>query len=176
MADETEILVITQPQVGKNGQQAFRHAGSDCDPPIGHRFEGGVTHRTDQPVVHMHLWNEDCVGKLEGQVVVRGDREAPVAFEHSFANDHRQSHRIETRLAEPIHHALQMRTPLQLRFCNSWQIASDYSIGVSAGGRRLFEIRLTGATVATPQPCEDDCPPAPGMAGPASGPAGGVNG
>ena len=96
MADETEILVITQPQVGK-GRQAFRHAGSDCDPPIAHQFEGGITHRTDQPVVHMHLWNEDCVGKLDGQVVVRGDREAPVAFEHSFANDHRQSHRIETR-------------------------------------------------------------------------------
>jgi hypothetical protein len=156
MAEETEILVITQPQIGGE-RQSFRHAGSDCDPPIAHRFEGGVTHRTDQPVVHMHLWDEDCVGKLDCQVVVRGDREAPIAFEHRFVDDHRQSHRIETQLAEPIHHALQLRTPLQVRFCNVWQVASDYSVGIDVGGRRLIDIRLTGATVATPLPCDDDC-------------------
>jgi hypothetical protein len=29
-------------------------------------------------------------------------------------------------------------------------------VQVNAGDRSLFSIRLTGATVATPQPCEDD--------------------
>jgi len=159
MADDTRTQLITQPVSSDGEAQAFRVAGSDCDPPIAHCFEGGVTHRTDKPVVHMHLWNEDCVGKLDCQVTMRGDAQSPVIVSHNFAGDHHQAHRIETGLGEPIHHALQMRTPLQLRFCNSWQVASDYSIGVDVGGRRLINIRLTGATVATPQPCDDECPP-----------------
>jgi hypothetical protein len=169
VADETKTLIVTQPK-----GDAFVLAGSDCEPPINHRFEGGVTHRTDKPVVHMHLWNEECVGKLDGQVVVRGDDKAPVVVAHNFPGEHRQAHRIETGLGEPIHHALQMRTPLQLRFCNSWHVGSDYSIGVDVAGRRLIDIRLTGATVATPQPCEDDCPPPKTGGTPASGPASGV--
>jgi hypothetical protein len=175
MEEETEILVITQPETDGE-RQAFRHAGSACDPPIAHQFEGGVTHRTEQPVVHMHLWNEDCVGKLDGQVVVRGDREAPVVFAHNFVDEHRQAHRIETKLSDPVHHALQMRTPLQLRFCNVWQVVSDYSMGIDVGGRRLIDIRLTGATVATPLPCDDDCAAPAGAPTPSSGPVGDIRG
>lgn len=167
MADETRTLIVTQPE-----GEAFRHAGSDCDPPISHRFEGGVTHRTDKPVVHMHLWNEECVGKVEATLKVEPLRVEPVTFEHRFPDVHRQAHVVETALAEPIHHALQMRTPLQVRFCNSWQVASDYSIGIDVGGRRLIDIRLTGATLATPLPCDEDCPPpAKGDRGPSSNPA-----
>ncbi len=171
MADESKTLIVTQPK-----GDAFALAGSDCDPPLNHRFEGGVTHRTDKPVVHMHLWNEECAGKLDakldakldGQVTVRGDPAQPVVFAHNFPGEHRQAHRIDTALADPIHHALQMRTPLQVRFCNSWQVASDYSVGIDIGGRRLIDIRLTGATIATPIPCEDDCPPPRVPTGPTS--------
>ena len=59
------------------------------------------------------------------------------------------------------HHALQMRTPLQVRFCNSWQIASDYTIEIRLGDNRVIGVRLTGATVAKPLPCDDDEPCAP---------------
>ena len=62
--------------------------------------------------------------------------------------------------------AVILRTPLQLRFCNPWHIASDYTVEVTLGERRLWSVRLTGATVATPQPCADDgCPPAPSHPG-----------
>ena len=174
MSDSTRTQIITQPKSGCEGHEAFRHAGSECDPPIHHHFEGGVTHRSEQPIVQMHLWNEECVGQVNSQLVVRGDAEAPVIFSHHFPEEHRQSHRFETALSEPIHHALQMRTPLQVRFCNSWQVASDYSVGIDFSGRRLINIRLTGATVATPQPCQDDCPPPRLSVSPASGPASGV--
>lgn len=68
---------------------------------------------------------------------------------------------VSTALAMPIHHALQMRTPLQVRFCNTWHVASDYVVDIKMGDRSLFSIHLTGATVATPQPCpeEEPCPP-----------------
>jgi hypothetical protein len=68
---------------------------------------------------------------------------------------------VSTELARPIHHAVQMRTPLQVRFCNTWQVASDYTVDIKMGNRSLFSIHLTGATVATPQPCpeEEPCPP-----------------
>jgi hypothetical protein len=53
-----------------------------------------------------------------------------------------------------------MRTPLEVRFCNPWHIASDYRLEVNLGKNRVMGIRLSGATVATPQPCEPTCPPA----------------
>ena len=80
---------------------------------------------------------------------------------HSFPEQHRQSHVVKTALAEPIHHALQMRTPLQLRFCNTWHLASDYTLDINVGGRQLLSLHLSGASVAVPRPCEGDepCPP-----------------
>ncbi len=156
MADQdTRKLIVTQPK-----DTAFAVSGSDCDDPLSHNLGGEVTHRTDKPLVHMHLWNEECVGKLDGKVEVSGNAEAPVALQHRFPDEHNQTHEMKTALDAPVHHALQMRTPLQVRFCNSWHVASDYTIGVTAGDRQLFGIRLTGATVATPQPCpEEECAP-----------------
>jgi len=157
VAEQTRKLIVTQPE-----DTAFALAGSECDPPLRHRLGGEITHRTDKPIVHMHLWDEDCSCRFEGGVTVRGDPEAPVVLEHRFPDVHRQAHIVETGLGDPIHHALQMRTPLQLRFCNSWHVASDYTLGLEIAGRKLMGIRLTGATVATPQPCpEDACPPPP---------------
>lgn len=156
--DDARTVIVRQ-----RCEEAFALAGSDDHAPMSHRVRGDVVHRTDEPVVHMHLWNEDCVGKLEHQVHCNMGEDNPAHLVHRFQDTHDQSHRMQTSLAEPIHHALQMRTPLQVRFCNSWQVASDYSVRVSLRGRPFLDIRLVGATVATPQPCpEDDCAPETG--------------
>lgn len=112
------------------------------------------------PLVHMVCWNEEEVCRVEhgGSVTLRGDAQSPlqVRMGHHFDNVHQQSLKVETKLAEPIHHALQLRTPLQVRFCNPWHVTSDYQIDINLGNSRLIGIRLTGATVLTPQPCEED--------------------
>ena len=133
-------------------------------PALHHQVGGTIVHGTapQQPLVHMVCWDEDGPCEIAGRVALVGDPEAPlqVKMNHHFGNTHQQAHRIETRLAEPIHHALQMRTPLQVRFCNPWHIASDYRMEIQMGDRPLISVRLTGATVATPQPCEEEtCPP-----------------
>lgn len=163
MADTTEVLVVTQPE-GETFDVA--HCGTvgvqgvPKGEPIGHH--GEIVHATppERPLVHMLLWDEDCACTVNGRIVLAGDEKSPVQARlvHHFENDHRQTHRIETALADPIHHALQMRTPLQVRFCNTWQIASDYSIEINLGNNRLIGVRVTGATVAKPQPCDDDKP------------------
>ena len=152
--DKTETRIIRQPS-----DEAFALAGSEKHAPMRHRLQGDLVHHTDQPVVHMHLWNEDCVGKLEHQVHHHADEKSPVNVTHRFPGTHHQTHEMQSSLAEPVHHALQMRTPLQVRFCNTWQVASDYSVKIALRGKPFLDIRLTGATVATPQPCpDDDCP------------------
>ena len=153
--DETRRVVVSQP-----AGSAFAVAGSGEQDPLRHRLNGDLVHRTDQPIVHMHLWNEACIGRLEHHV--NAGAENPINLAHRFPDTHHQTHAVETSLAEPVHHALQMRTPLQVRFCNTWQVASDYTVQVALRGRPFLEIRLTGATVATPRPCpEDHCAPSP---------------
>ena len=158
MADDdidVEKLIVTQPK-----GEAFAVVGDDRRDPLSHRFKGEVAHTTppEQPLVHRVCWDE--TRDVRGRVAVVGDPEQPVTFDHRFPDAHPQTHTVKTALAEPIHHALQMRTPLQVRFCNSWQIASNYTVDIDVAGRRWMTIRLSGATVATPKPCEDDdCPP-----------------
>jgi hypothetical protein len=148
-----------------------------CGPPIQHQVAAhtAVTGDAKRPLVHMVCWdaNDPCKVEVAGRVTLAGDEKAPlhVAMQHRFEGEHRQVLRVEpvehqlqvaTRLADPIHHALQMRTPLQVRFCNPWHVASDYTVEVRLGDRRLISISLRGATVATPQPCaEEPCPPGP---------------
>lgn len=178
MADfEEEIVTVTQKDAERF---ALDHGGlavyGECDkPPMQHQFGGQVVHTTSpkQPLVHMVCWEQEepCKMEVDARVTVAGDEKAPlhVRMHHHFENDHHQTHKVEpldhslrvqTKLAEPIHHALQMRTPLQLRFCNPWHVASDYQMEIRMGNNRLISVRLTGATVATPQPCEDEpCPP-----------------
>lgn len=164
--DGTEV--ITQ----KEGDRfALDHGGvavygNERLPALRHEIVGEVVHTTGagHPLVHMICWDEEkpCDVAVSGRVTVVGDEEAPIPLRvrHHFENDHHQSHRIETKLAEPIHHALQMRTPLELRFCNTWHAASDYRLEINLGNNRIVSVHLTGATVATPQPCDsDDCPP-----------------
>lgn len=144
-----------------------------CDePPMAHSFTGGVVHGTDpeQPLVHMVCWDEEPC-QVEGRITVVGDESAPVVvhMQHEFTSDHHQTLKVEpvdhnlnvaTAAANPIHHALQLRTPLDVRFCNPWHVASDYRVEVNLGKNRVIGIRLTGATVATPQACQEpDCPP-----------------
>ena len=165
MADG-ETRIVTQPE-GEDFRLAHHGAvrvqGGCEEDPLRHRVAGEMVHATpqDRPLVHMLLWDEDCACEVKGRVVVAGDKEAPVELRHAFPDVHRQSHRMETALAEPIHHALQMRTPLQVRFCNTWHVASDYTVEVNLGRNRLLSLRLSGATVAKPQPCDDAPPCAP---------------
>lgn len=175
MADE-HVVVEQQPE----GRFALDHGalavqGADGQPAIRHDVSGAVVHGTaaGRPLVHMVCWDQEEPFPVEvrGTVGVTGDPDAPVhvRMRHEFAGDHHQTHavepldhslRVETGLAQPIHHALQMRTPLEVRFCNPWHVASDYRLEVNLGRNRVIGIRLTGATVATPQPCEPPCPPA----------------
>jgi hypothetical protein len=128
-----------------------------------HRVGAELATAPDRPLVHMVLWDEQCA-EVHARLTVAGDAEAPLhadvhaSLHHHFDDEHRQVHRIETALAAPVHHALQMRTPLQVRFCNSWQIASDYTIEIRLGDNRVIGVRLTGATIAKPLPCDDPAP------------------
>jgi len=177
MADETKTVILTQNAgdrlaVEQGGSVAL-HGESD-KPALQHAVVGEVVHGTapKRPLVHMVCWDteEPCKVTVDGRVQLVGDEKAPlrVHMEHEFLGEHRQTltvkpldHRlkVDSALANPIHHALQMRTPLQVRFCNPWHVASDYHLEMRVGQQSLVSIRLTGATVATPQPCPDDrCP------------------
>jgi len=149
--------------------------GADDRPALRHDVTGGVLHGSapGRPLVHMVCWDEEPFQvevEVGGRVALTGDVDAPVVvrMQHEFANDHHQTlavdpvdHtlHVDTALASPIHHALQLRTPLELRFCNPWHVASDYVMEITLGDSRVIGVRLTGATVATPQPCDDECPP-----------------
>ncbi len=182
MAEE-EHIIITQ---NEGDRLRADHSGGlaiygDAEQAaLKHEFGGQVIHTTvpEQPLVHMICWGEEepCEVKLDhtGRVILAGDQDAPfpARMTHHFENVHKQAHVVEplehtlavnTQLSQPIHHAVQMRTPLQLRFCNPWHVASDYVLEVNLGKRRLISLRLTGATVATPQPCEDEAPPPPAV-------------
>lgn len=162
---EVELVTVTQKEgdtfgvshKGVVALQGLKHAE-----PLNHHVGGEVVHSgiANRPLVHVVAWDEDCACTIEGRVTLVGDEKAPLRVNHRFDNDHHQTHAVKTALAEPIHHALQMRTPLQVRFCNAWQIASDYTLEISMGGLRVIGVRLTGATFAKPLPCEEElCPP-----------------
>jgi hypothetical protein len=165
MADEPKTLIITQPE-GASLKAAHQGLvgvyGVEKADPLKHHVSGGVVHSSDaqHPLVHMVLWDEDCACEINGRITVAGDAEAPVqaVLHHRFENDHSQTLAFRTALSEPIHHALQMRTPLQVRFCNAWHVASDYTVEINLGRNRLISVRLTGATIARPQPCDDEAP------------------
>ncbi len=176
MAEET-ITIIKQEEeeefdLDHHGGVALY--GDREHPALQHEHVGRVVHETGKPLVHMVCWEEECLARVEvnGRLVLAGDQKSPVAvnINHQFVNDHHQTLSIEpfdhamkvvTRPAEPIHHALQMRSPLQLRFCNPWQVDSDYRVEVTMGDVRLFSIRLRGGTTVTPLPCEDEQPKQP---------------
>ncbi len=172
--DETNTIVQVDGDRFALDHGAVALHGVKGEPAMQHAFTGGVVHGTDpdRPLVHMVCWAEEVI-QVEGRVTVVGDESAPVVvhIQHEFTNDHHQTLAVEpldhslsvaTAAANPIHHALQLRTPLDVRFCNPWHVASDYRVEVNFGNNRVIGIRLTGATVATPQPCDDDaCPPAP---------------
>jgi hypothetical protein len=177
MAEERRV--ISQDEGDRfaldHGTVAVR--GIRDEPAVRHEVTGAVLHGSPpgQPLMHMVCWDEEpCHVDVEvsGRVALTGDAEAPVVvrMQHEFTTDHHQTLTVEpidhnlhvdSAVASPIHHALQMRTPLELRFCNPWHIASDYRVEVNLGESRVIGIRLSGATVATPQPCnrQDGCPP-----------------
>lgn len=179
MPDDTDIVILTQPD-----DERLRHDhagvlglhGEEDAPPVRHRFHGEVDHMVGgakgRPLVHLVGWeSEPFPLEVSGRVVLAGDRETPVPVEmsHRFETVHDQHFDVEpldhtlhvdTGLASPIHHALQMRTPLELRFCNPWHVDSDYTVDVRLGERPLLSINLRGSTRATPEPCDNTpCPP-----------------
>ena len=142
--------------------------------PLQHEFAGQLIHRTapKHPLVHIIGWSSDDTVEInhKGSVELTNSPEAPlnIHMTHEFTNDLHQTHEVtlapvdhslsvNTQLHEPIHHALQMRTPLQLRFCNMFLVKSDYNIELRIGDRSLINIRLRGATTVEPQPCDDEC-------------------
>lgn len=178
MSDEKKIIFLDQEE---GEQLSHLHNGGvavygDAErPALKHEHHvGQILHGTapQHPLVHMVCWEEEqvCKVEVEGRIVLAGDEKAPVNVQmmHTFPDAHHQKHdvapldhtlHLDTRLSSPIHHALQMRTPLQLRFCNAWHIASDYILRINIGKTEWGSIRLTGATIATPQPCEEEkCP------------------
>lgn len=182
MADDQaskEDVTVRNPQGERFG---LDHAGGVAlfgnaqQPAMRHQVGGQVVHGTspEQPLVHMVCWDEDRRLEVSGQVALVGDDKAPpvkVRMTHEFAAPLEHKHRVEpldhalrvdTHLAKPIHHALQMRTPLQLRFCNAWHLTSDYALEIRLWDNRVLSVRLTGATIAAPQPCpeDQDCVPA----------------
>jgi len=155
MAEQKEVI-LTQPA----GTQ-LRHGAE-----VVH-----ATHR-NQPLVHMVCWDEEPVRvDVSGKVALTGDLAAPVQVRmaHDFTNVHEQTHRIapvdhtlhvDSQLHEPIHHALQLRTPLQVRFCNAWHAVSNYTLEIRSPRGPVLSLHLTGATICTPQPCDEKpCPP-----------------
>jgi len=179
MATE-ETNIITQ----KEGERfALDHRGAVAlygekeKNALQHEFAGQIVHTTVKPLVHLLMWGEEkpCEVEVTGRVTLAGDKEAPVEVRmtHHFDNEHQQRLKVEpldhhlkvqTQLSEPIHHALQLRTPVQMRFANPWHLASDYRVEIKLGNTQFMSISLTGATIATPQPVADEipCPKPPG--------------
>lgn len=178
MPEEKRTIVLTQA----DGERlAHDHSGGlalygDAQrAPLSHQLRGRVVHGSDaeQPLVHMICWRQEepCEVEVDAKVTLEGNPEAPVEVRmtHHFADEHKQTltvrpveHTltIDSELHDPIHHAVQMRTPLQVRFCNTWHVASDYRVELTMGRLPILSLRLSGATVASPQPSEDEpCPP-----------------
>lgn len=169
MADETRI--ITQPegdefQVGLSGQTPDPDG---CVRPIVHQAR--MLHEPaagGKPFVHMVCWDRDaaCAVEHSGEVVHVGDPERPVPLDmrHSTAEPVKMDMAVsplehdlgvKTALDRPIHHALQLKTPVQLRFVNPWKAESSYTLEVRLGNRNLMSVNLNGTTTLTP------CPPPP---------------
>lgn len=160
MADETRV--ITQPDGG-----AFRVTleGPDkdgCAQPIPHH--GRLLHETgEKPLMHTICWEpeEPCTVAHEGQMLHVGDPERPVPLDMRHSTEkpvELQVHvgpvehglRVHTRSCEPMHHAVQLQTPLQVRFVNPWVAESDYRLTVQLGNSRMLDVRLVGRTRLTP--------------------------
>jgi hypothetical protein len=151
MADDKTVTVTA-----RNGAIALY--GDAQKPSLKH------VHATSpqSPLVHMVCWDEShpCKVEVSGKVELTGSEKHPVQVKmsHHFTNTHHQAVKMETKLADPIHHALQLRTPLQVQFCYPWHITSNYVVGIKLGRTEIISISLTGATIASPQPCAEDKP------------------
>ena len=176
--DRTRIIAQSPEDSFAHNLGGLSVYGDAEQPALKHEMRGScqVTHGSapQRPLVHVLCWEEDrvCQAEMSGRVTLAGDPQAPfqVQMAHSFATDHRQTHvlaptehthHVDTQPASPIHHALQLNTPLQVRLCNPWLIASQYLVELAIAGTSLLTIRINGETTATPQP---EVPPSPPVA------------
>jgi len=119
------------------------HFTHDESHALSHR--GALTHRVDPatpvPLDMRHSTQEPV--KLDLQVRSLG---------HQMG--------VTTTLQDPIHHALQLKTPLQVRFVNPWHAQSEYSFSLDVAGRTVMSLSVRGSTVFSPRE------PEPEVAGP----------
>jgi len=153
MAEEQKVIIRQNPgdELAVEHQGGLAVFGVRSQPAIQHIVDACVVHETQKPLVHIHSWD-----------VERG----PVAVEmtHHFQGEHNQTlhiqpfghdMRVETRESNPIHHALQMRTPIAVRVgmdCTC-VMESDYTFEVRTAERQLFTMTVKGRTVF-----KDECP------------------
>jgi hypothetical protein len=170
MADETR-LITQEPdarfRVEHDGQ---RPDADGCVHPI--RHDARIVHegREELPFVHIVQMRQDepCGVRTSGELAHVGDPERPVPLEMRHSSPHgpveidlrvRQAQhelRVSTDLQDPMHHALQLKTPLQVRFVNPWTAQSDYRVSVTLGNRQLLDVRIAGQTILTPRPAPPD--------------------
>jgi hypothetical protein len=163
---------ITQPEgarfrVALEGQEPDDQG---CLHPIVHHgvlaHEGGAAER---PLRHVLRMDQDVPCELghSGEMRHTGDPERPVPLDmrHSSpepvvldlkVNQARHALAVDTSLTEPMHHALQLKTPLQVRFVNPWEAKSDYAMTVELAGRPLLSFKLQGTTTLRPEAAPPD--------------------
>ena len=153
MAEEKRIVIRQNPgdELAVDHQGGVAFFGARSQPALQHIHDACVVHETQKPLVHVHSWDVE-----RGPVVV------PVT--HQFQGDHNQTLNIQSfghdmhvvsRESDPIHHALQMRTPIAVRVgmdCTC-VMESDYTFELRTAERQLFTMTMKGRTVF-----KDDCP------------------
>ncbi|MCK6528605.1 hypothetical protein L6R50_13965 [Myxococcota bacterium] len=171
MADETRILTQKEGDALRLRLQGGALDEDGCPDPVVH--QGSLAHTGipgAPPIVHLvRLDEHDCGCSVVhgGTVAHVGDAERPVALDMRHSSTHpvaldvsvaRVDHGLDVRtgLQEPIHHALQLKTPVQLRFVNPWEAVSDYAISVHVGTWPAVSIRIRGRTRLTPAPAPPD--------------------
>ena len=172
MADETRVLT-TPP--GESLRLSLAGPDAECPPPIPHA--GRLVHEARPgaaPFMHMVCWDEDDTCNVEhtGVVTHVGDAERPIPLQmrHSgeapielrvHLDDTEHGLRVRTGRADPIHHALQLHSPLVVRFADQWTASSDYRIAIQLRQQPFLDIRITGRTTLTPTPVLGECGDAP---------------
>ena len=162
MAEEKVVVIQKEGDRLEHGGELAVY-GDHEQPALRHDVGGQVVHSTDEgrPLVHMVAWEETKPCNVDARVTGAGDAKAPVEVKvsHAFANDHQQTLRVQAGPNAPIHHALRLDSPLEVSFCNSWDVTSDYRVEVVSGkGNPVFSVRLWGRCNATPRPCPQEPP------------------
>jgi hypothetical protein len=170
MSDETRIITQAPTDRFRVEHDGQRPDAAGCVHPIRHDarlvHEGG---REELPFVHLVQMKQDepCGVRTSGEIAHVGDPQRPVPLDMRHSSQapveldlrvRQLEHelRVSTGLQDPMHHALQLKTPLQVRFVNPWVAQSDYRVSVTLGKRRLIDVHIAGQTILSPRPAPPD--------------------